>query len=395
MTATLVTGAAGFIGLNLVEVLLSEGNDVVAFDTRALPARAMNAFSALPGHLVTVEGDVTDAASLVRAFAHPVGRILHAAAITSGPEREMAMPGRIVAVNVIGTVNVAKAAEHHRVRRLLLVSSAAVYGPLPESETEWGEDSPLAPGSLYGVTKLTAELTAQRLAALYGLDLTIGRLGWIFGPWEHRSGARDTMSPVYQLTTAALAGKSTSLPRRDRRMWTYSRDAARGAGPAAHKRHTPAGLQCRVGSADRPHGLGYPARGESAGVPVRNWQSLCGCHGGPVLGHGPAGAVHCTARWRTENRVARRECRVRRLLPLAHRRSVAPPGRTGRRTAMMFEHQIIILGSRHYRVDTPWGLLPRGMEARADQPAHGRQCGQCLPLKRLIPRSSSSARTAR
>jgi UDP-glucose 4-epimerase len=226
MTATLVTGAAGFIGLNLVEVLLSEGNDVVAFDTRALPARAMDAFSALPGHLVTVEGDVTDAASLVRAFTHPVGRILHAAAITSGPEREMAMPGRIVAVNVIGTVNVAKAAERHRVRRLLLVSSAAVYGPLPDSETMWCEDSPLAPGSLYGVTKLAAELTAQRLAALYGLDLKIGRLGWIFGPWEHRSGARDTMSPVYQLTTAAFAGKSTNLTRRDRRMWTYSRDAA-------------------------------------------------------------------------------------------------------------------------------------------------------------------------
>lgn len=226
MTATLVTGAAGFIGLNLVEALLSGGNDVVAFDARPLPARAMRAFSALPGRLATLEGDVTDAASLTRAFAHPVSRILHAAAITPGPEREMGMPERIMAVNVGGTISVAKAAERHGVRRLLLVSSAAVYGPLPDGETEWGEDSPLVPGTLYGVTKLTAEFAAQRLAALYGLNLVIGRLGWIFGPWEHRSGARDTMSPIYQVTTAALAGKSTRLPRRDRRMWTYSRDAA-------------------------------------------------------------------------------------------------------------------------------------------------------------------------
>ena len=169
---------------------------------------------------------MTDESSLAQAFAHPISRILHAAAITSGPQREKAMPERIVAVNVTGTVNVAKAAARQRIQPLLLVSSAAVYGPLPVSETEWAEDSPLAPELLYAVTKLTAELAARRLAALYELNLTIGRLGWIFGPWEHRSGVRDTMSPVYQLTTAALAGKSASLPRRDRRMWTYSRDAA-------------------------------------------------------------------------------------------------------------------------------------------------------------------------
>jgi len=228
MTATLVTGASGFIGLNLIEALLSDGIDVIAFDTRLPPARALREFAELHGGLVMIEGDVTDANSLDRAFIHPVDRIIHAAAITSNVERERVMPTRIVAVNVNGTINVAQAADKYGVRRLLLVSSAAVYGRWTERGVGWSEDSPLVPESLYAITKLTAEFTFQRLAALYGLDAVIARLGWIFGPWEHRSGVRDTMSPIYQLTAAALAGKSAVLPRPDRRMWTYSRDAARG-----------------------------------------------------------------------------------------------------------------------------------------------------------------------
>ena len=80
--------------------------------------------------------------------------------------------------------------------------------------------------TLYGVTKYSAELVMRRLAELYRFSLVICRLGWVFGPWEHASGVRDTLSPIFQLTSAAMNGWSVNIPRSDHRGWTYSRDAA-------------------------------------------------------------------------------------------------------------------------------------------------------------------------
>jgi nucleoside-diphosphate-sugar epimerase len=67
--ATLVTGAGGFIGLNLVEALLGDGETVRALDARPLTAAAVEAFAKLPGTLVPCPGDMRQTASLEAAFA--------------------------------------------------------------------------------------------------------------------------------------------------------------------------------------------------------------------------------------------------------------------------------------------------------------------------------------
>ena len=69
-------------------------------------------------------------------------------------------------------------------------------------------------------------MTLRRLAALHGLDLVIARLGPVFGPWEHASGARDILSPHHQIAVAARCGALCVLPRNVTADWFYSRDAA-------------------------------------------------------------------------------------------------------------------------------------------------------------------------
>jgi len=129
-------------------------------------------------------------------------------------------------VNVDGAVTIGMAAASHGVERMMLISSAAVYGAPNPTTTEIDEDSPKHPYTLYESTKYMSELVLRRLADLHGLDLRIARLGWVFGPWEHPSGARDTMSSLYQVTMAAMAGTPFTLPRPDRREWSYSCDVA-------------------------------------------------------------------------------------------------------------------------------------------------------------------------
>lgn len=227
MAWTIVTGGSGFIGLNLVERLLSEGVDVLVLDSRPLPARALHEFGQLDGQLTVRICDIGDAAALAEAVREPVDRILHAAAITPDASREAAEAERIVAVNVGGAANMARLAQRLGVPRVAFIGTAAIYGQSlsagPDPITETASPSPT---TLYGATKYAAELVMRRLADLYGFSLVICRLGWVFGPWEQASGVRDTLSPLFQLTSAMAKRRSVSLPRPDRRGWTYSRDAA-------------------------------------------------------------------------------------------------------------------------------------------------------------------------
>ena len=111
-------------------------------------------------------------------------------------------------------------------QRVVHLSSAAAYGAGPESEGPLAEDMPCHPHTLYGITKLAGERTALRLAQLAGLDLVAARLGSCFGPWEHATGLRDTLSPQYQILSAVHRGEAVVLDADAVRDWLYVRDAA-------------------------------------------------------------------------------------------------------------------------------------------------------------------------
>lgn len=232
MGAVLITGGAGFVGLNLAEALLRRGEEVVLYGHEsALPAGAADAFAALPGRLRLVQGDVRDASALRGALAG-VDRLFPFAAITAGPVREAAEPETLMEVNVQGVIATLRAArDAGAVRRVVLPSSAAVYGESFYRFAEMDEaDTPAAPLGLYGVTKFAVERAGLRLCALWGLDAVAARIGGTFGPWERDTGLRDTLSPHLAIARAAARRGQAVLPPAPLPSydWIYVRDLAEG-----------------------------------------------------------------------------------------------------------------------------------------------------------------------
>ena len=229
---TLITGGSGFVGLALAERLRADGERVVLFDRSAPPALLLSRFGAQAPELLL--GDIRSSDDVDAALRHAgADRIIHAAAITPDAAREARDPLSVIDVNIAGTVNllqrcaIAAQSGRHAVKRVLVLSSVAVYGVTPPlGETYDEATSSPAPAALYGITKLASEQAALRLADLYKLDVRVARLGAVFGPWEYATGVRDALSPHAQVLFAALAGEPVILPRAMRADWIYSRDAA-------------------------------------------------------------------------------------------------------------------------------------------------------------------------
>lgn len=229
----IITGGTGFVGLAVAEALKRSESEIVLFGLKAVPAQ----FGATFGDMAFVSGDIARASDLDHLFGSTNTRtVIHLAAVTPDRQAEMDDPAGVVAVNVAGTANLMRSLSRLSPRpRLILASSVAVYGEMaPVGETYREDQSQPSPASLYGITKLAAEATAARLAQLYGIDLTIVRLGPVYGPWEYKTGLRPILSPHAQVVELWRQGKDVVLPRALKGDWLYSRDAGQGIAALLH-----------------------------------------------------------------------------------------------------------------------------------------------------------------
>lgn len=219
----LVSGGTGFVGAALV-AQLAAGHDVVVL--AAHPPEP----GWLPPQVEVVIGDICDAGSLGSLMAsHRVTRVVHAAAITAGPDMERLDPERVVAVNVGGTAAMMRAAADSGVSRVVLASSASVYPLSRAGDGRFRADrDPAAPAALYGLTKRMAEEVAMRLGAVYRMETPILRIAGVYGPYERDTGVREILSAQAQVVADARAGRPTRLSRPGFGGWLYSRDAAAG-----------------------------------------------------------------------------------------------------------------------------------------------------------------------
>ncbi len=210
--AILLTGATGFVGRNIARALLDRGEEVVPFAPDS----------------PTAPGDIRSAADLDRAFrTAPIDRVIHAAALTPDASAEAERPDVIVDVNIGGTVQLMQAARRAGVKRVLGLSSAAVYGYAAGADGWLDEDTtPAQPAALYGTTKWAAERIVHRLGAVYGLETATVRLGACFGINEYATGVRPMLSPHWQCAEAARAGRECVLPRPMLADWVDAVDAA-------------------------------------------------------------------------------------------------------------------------------------------------------------------------
>ncbi|PHV07406.1 LPS biosynthesis protein WbpP [Janthinobacterium sp. BJB412] len=195
----LVTGAAGFIGSNLVEALLKLDQRVVGLDSFITGHRHNLAqIEAAVGaerwaRMRLVEGDIRDLATCRQACAG-VDYVLHQAALGSVP-RSLEDPVTSNEINIGGFLNMLLAARDEGVKRFVYAASSSTYGDhpaLPKVEEAIGK--PLSP---YAVTKLVNELYADVFARSYGMQSIGLRYFNIFGPRQDPQGAYAAVLPKW------------------------------------------------------------------------------------------------------------------------------------------------------------------------------------------------------
>ena len=196
-----ITGVAGFIGSNLLQELLSLGQDVVGVDNFSTGHRnnlddVLSDSSTRSATFRMIEGDIRDL-DTCRAACEGADYILHHAALGSVPW-SMDDPLRTNAVNVDGFVNMLVAAKDAGVKRFVYASSSAVYGDTSDyPQLEGSVGRPLSP---YAASKATNETYATAFQMSYGLETVGLRYFNVFGRRQDPSGAYAAVIPRWIAT---------------------------------------------------------------------------------------------------------------------------------------------------------------------------------------------------
>ncbi len=207
----LVTGAAGFIGSNLVEHLLNLNQSVVGLDNFATGhQRNLDEVESLVGESAWkkfqfIEGDIRDSKICNQACVE-VDYVLHQAALGSVP-RSLKDPATSNAVNISGFLNMLIAARDAKVKSFVYAASSSTYGDhpdLPKVEDKIG--NPLSP---YAVTKFVNELYASVFSRSYGFHGIGLRYFNVFGPRQDPNGAYAAVIPKW--VDAMLSGQDVFI----------------------------------------------------------------------------------------------------------------------------------------------------------------------------------------
>ncbi len=222
-----VTGAGGFIGSHLCEMLVRRGDDVralVRYNGRGEAGHLDRVAHDLRAEVEVVQGDITDPYAM-QSVVQGCDVVLHLAALIAIPYSYVA-PHSFFATNTLGTVHLLEAALRAEVQRFVHVSTSEVYGSaqtIPISETH-----PLTGQSPYSASKIGADQAAESFRRAFGVPVVTVRPFNTYGP---RQSARAVIPTII---TQALSGATVRLgalePTRD---LTFVTDTAAGMLAAA------------------------------------------------------------------------------------------------------------------------------------------------------------------
>jgi UDP-glucuronate 4-epimerase len=224
----LVTGAAGFIGMHVSQILLARGDSVVGLDNLNDyydPQLKLDRLARLTPHPAFrfVKMDVADREGMTKLFADErFDRVVHLAA-QAGVRYSLVNPHAYIDSNIVGFTNILEGCRHNGVEHLAYASSSSVYGgntAMPFSEHH-NIDHPV---SLYAATKKANELMAHTYSHLFRLPTTGLRFFTVYGPW-----GRPDMA-LFLFTKAILAGEPIQVFNHGKmvRDFTYVDDIANG-----------------------------------------------------------------------------------------------------------------------------------------------------------------------
>jgi UDP-glucose 4-epimerase len=205
-----VTGGAGFIGSHTVDRLLENGHRVVVLDNFSTGKRANLARWANHDRLHVAVCDVAHgifaALAPITAQHGPVERIVHLAAQVS-VVNSIANPVADGQVNYGGTLQVLEYARSHGVKKVVMASSAAVYGDVTEMPVR--EDAPCQPMSPYGIHKYASEFALDYYATVHGVPTTALRFFNVYGPRQDPSSPYSGVISIF--TDRARAGRTLMI----------------------------------------------------------------------------------------------------------------------------------------------------------------------------------------
>ena len=224
----LVTGAAGFIGMHVCQLLLARGDEVVGVDNLndyydiALK-EARLARLAVDMRFNFVRMDIADREGIAALFAKERPQRVINLAAQAGVRYSLQNPHAYVDSNVVGFVNILEGCRHNGVEHFVYASSSSIYGGnerMPFSE----HDNVDHPVSLYAATKKANELMAHTYSHLFGLPTTGLRFFTVYGPW-----GRPDMA-LFLFAKAILEERPIDVFNhgRMRRDFTYIDDIAEG-----------------------------------------------------------------------------------------------------------------------------------------------------------------------
>jgi UDP-glucose 4-epimerase len=176
----LVTGGAGFIGSHIVDMLIQEGHNVAVVDN-LVTGKISNVNPKAKFYEVDILHPQLD--KVVEQEAPEV--IIHEAALVY-VQQSILDPISDGTVNALGTLNVLRSAQLHKVRKIIYASTCAVYGE-PQAKV-MKEEHPVSPMSFYGASKYMGEIYIRLFHELYNLDYTILRYANVYGPRQSQHG---------------------------------------------------------------------------------------------------------------------------------------------------------------------------------------------------------------
>jgi UDP-glucose 4-epimerase len=199
----LVTGGAGFIGSHLVDVLLDAGDEVTVVDHLRTEA---NLERAKARGVTLARGDVTDVAAMLGVFAQARPEVVYHLAAQIDVRRSVSDPSMDAHQNVGGTAAVLEAARAAGARRVILASTAGVYGDPPALPI--AEDTEVAPLSPYGASKAAAESYLALFSRLHGISTLALRMSNVYGPRQNPHGEAGVIAIF---CAAAAEGREVTI----------------------------------------------------------------------------------------------------------------------------------------------------------------------------------------
>ena len=230
MNTCMITGGAGFIGSHLVRELLQRGNAVRVFDNFST-GKEEN-LTDCRSDIEVIRGDIRDLPALEKAM-EGAGKVFHLAAISSVP-LSVDQPLPTFDVNLGGTCNVLEAARHNGVKRVVLISSASVYGA--SARIPFRESMKLEGSSPYATSKLVGEQLGNLYLRLYGLEVVSLRLFSVYGARQNPQSQYSNVIPAF--ATRVLRGETPVVygDGKQTRDFVYVKDIARGLAEASKRK---------------------------------------------------------------------------------------------------------------------------------------------------------------